>query len=90
MTGSCLAGWVAWSINEINRRLLVEQNGYFRQGWTQAQDKIIELKGELERAYICLGKFERLKGEKGEEDHTGLPCEGSTYGDKIFRNRGDV
>ena len=43
MSASCAAGWVAWSINEINRRQMVEENSYFRQGWTQAQDRIIVL-----------------------------------------------
>lgn len=49
MSVSCVAGWMSWDLDAINRRQLVEQNAYFRQGWTQAQDRIIKLKAEIEQ-----------------------------------------
>ncbi len=44
MQASCVAGWIAWDLDSIERRKLSEENVYFRQGWTQAQDTIIKLK----------------------------------------------
>ena len=57
MQASCVAGWITWGLDVIERREIIEQTAYFRQGWTQAQDTIIKLKAEImelqDRASKC-------------------------------------
>jgi len=58
MTASCLAGWMLWKGGSIREQRLQEENAIFREGWTQSQDTIIELKAEIkeleDRASGCV------------------------------------
>lgn len=44
MSASCVAGWIAWDLDAIGRRELVENCEIFRLGWTQAQSRNIQLR----------------------------------------------
>lgn len=47
MQFSCVIGWILWDLSSIEMTRLREENMVFRQGWTHAQNSIIELKKQI-------------------------------------------